>query len=120
MALRFIFAVCLLFAAFPALAQTVVPKSCPIVTVTTGGTAVKAIPSKVNGAVIVNPATATESLFVDQTKTATTTEAGTNFPLAAGQPWYVVPGAYNAASGAFNGVSVNAVTSAHSYFCIMW
>lgn len=112
----------LIFVPFGALAQTgnVTPFVCPIVSVTTGGTAVKAIPGPVNGAVIANPSDATETLFVDQVMTATTTKSGSNYPLAAGQSWYVVPHSVGPAGSAPKGVSVNAATSAHSFFCIMW
>ena len=96
-----------------AFAAGVTPFACPITIVTTGGTAVLAIPSRVNGGIIVNPSNASESLFVDQTKTATTTSGATNYALAAGQSWFVIP-------GSSIGISVNAVTSAHSFFCVMW
>jgi redox-sensitive bicupin YhaK (pirin superfamily) len=100
--------------ALPAAAQSpsVTPHACPITSVTTGGTAVTGIPARVNGGVIANFSNASESLFVDQTTTATTTQSATNYPLAAGQSWYVVPYA--------GPVSVNAASSAHSFFCVIW
>lgn len=93
---------------------------CPVTTITTGGTAVIAIPSSVNGAIIANFPDATENLFVDQTKASTTTESATNYPIQPGQPWYVIPKSVGPAGSSNPGVSVNAVSSVHSFFCIMW
>lgn len=85
--------------------------------VTTGGTAVvvwnstapNIVPS--DGAVIINPKAATESLFVNIVNTAGTTAPGANgttVELAAGDAFTVPPGFVGT-------VSVNAVTSGHTF-----
>ena len=96
-----------------AIAQTNNPRAGITNTITTGGAAVNAVPSPVIGCYIVNPAAATESLFVDPTTTATTSVNGTNIALAAGQSWYCVP--YS-----LKPVSVNALTSGHTFSVVIW
>lgn len=83
--------------------------------VATGGTAVTVFSagSIVNQAYIVNPIGATESLFVDPVTTAGTTApgtTGTTTELAAGQSYTIGP--------TTKAVSVNAVTSGHSFTAV--
>jgi hypothetical protein len=82
-------------------------------TVVVAGTAVNAFPagSIVNGAIIVNPSNAGESLWVDLVNTAQTASPGTNgttFEIPAGSK-FTVPGSMVGA------VSVNAVTAGHTF-----
>jgi hypothetical protein len=101
-------------------AQQVNPRPCDNTTVATGGTAVVVISGIANGYYIYNPLTTTdqglgtvEALYVDTTTTSTTTGSGTNTSLAAGQPFYGIPGSKVS-------VSVNAATSGHKFTCVRW
>lgn len=95
-------------------ASLVNPQPCSITSVTTGGTAVNPITKPINGGLIINFANAAQSLYVDQTgNSSTTNQSATNFPLVAGQPYYVIPNSNY-------GVSVNSSDSNHPFFCVMW
>lgn len=107
-----------LLAASESYAAGVTPFACPITQVTTGGTAVTAIPGPVNGGIIWNLTNATDPLFVNQTGVAITTEGAGNFPLvststAPSPAWYVIPSSRL-------GVSVNAADNAHAFGCLYW
>lgn len=78
-----------------------------------GGTAVTAVTGPANGCFIVNPATATEVLYVNGVTTATTTPSATTVALQAGQSWSCVP-------GQTTNVSVNAVTNPHVFSGQKW
>lgn len=83
--------------------------------VATGGTAVTVFPFVTTEGNITNPGTATESLFVDIVNTAQTSApgtAGTNLELLAGQTYAVPPTAH--------AVSVNAITSGHTFTAFRW
>lgn len=88
-------------------------------TVTTGGTAVSAFLAGtiVNGAIVINPKNASESLYVDLVTTAQVSQTGgsngTSVELVAGQS-FVLPG------GLTNAVSVNATTSSHAFVAYRW
>jgi hypothetical protein len=83
-------------------------------TVPTGGTAVVAIGANPNGGFITNPASATETLFVDPTgNAATLTAGGTCFGLAPGQTWSVIPGQTTS-------TSVNAASNGHTFSSVVW
>lgn len=88
-------------------------------TVTTGGTAVSAFLAStiVNGAIVINPKNASESLYVDMVNTAQVSQTGgsngTSVELVAGQS-FVLPG------GLTNIVSVNATSSSHAFVAYRW
>jgi len=91
--------------------------------VTTGGTAVIAVPaSPQGGGIITNPMTNTdqgiaptvaEPLYVDAVAVAGLAAYGTTFALSPGQSWQVIPGQLTA-------TSVNAATSGHRFSVIWW
>jgi hypothetical protein len=84
--------------------------------VTTGGTAVAAIPVGPLGGWITNPPGATESLFINPTRAGGIVaggESGTTFELLPGQTWTVVPGQTTQ-------TFVNAVTNGHAFSAIYW
>jgi|SRR5262252_2435640 len=89
--------------------------------VTTGGTAVTAVPANPQGGgIITNPmskddqgiATA-EPLYVNAVSAATLGGYGTTFALSPGQSWNVIP-------GQITSTSVNATTSGHRFSVIWW
>lgn len=80
---------------------------------TVGGAAVTAVTGPANGCFIVNPATATEVLYVNGVTTATTTPSATTVALQAGQSWSCVP-------GQTTNVSVNAATPGHVFSGQKW
>jgi hypothetical protein len=87
-------------------------------TIATGGVAVTAFAGGtiVNGAVITNPAAASESLFIDfvnAAQTAVPGTLGTCFELKPGQS-FEVPG------GIASAVSANAVTAAHAFSAVRY
>lgn len=92
--------------------------------VTTGGTAVEAIPVNPNGGIITNPLTAAdqgltgpgvvpEPLYVNPINQATLTANGNTFALAPGQSWVVIPGQ---SSSTF----VNAASNGHKFSVVYW
>lgn len=93
--------------------MTVTPIPGTNTTVTTGGTAVQAIPPNPNGGVITNPYTAIEPLYVNPVGVAGTSAFGTTFALQPGQSWSVIPGQTTQ-------TTVNAATSAHQFSAISW
>jgi hypothetical protein len=92
--------------------------------VTTGGTAVVAVPANPNGGFITNPASAAdqgrgsvEDLIVNPVSTAANGTAGnangTNFRIAPGQTWQII-------AGQTTPTSVNAISSGHKFSAIFW
>lgn len=88
---------------------------CSASTITTGGTAINFIGAGiiVHGAMVINPLTATEPLFINLVGAATLVASGTTFALAAGQS-YTVPTPMTVA------ISGNATTSGHLFTCFRW
>lgn len=82
-------------------------------TVASGGSAVTAVNPAPNGGFITNPATASETLYVNPAGTAGLNANGTTFGLAPGQTWTVIPGQTTA-------TSVNAATSGHQFSVVSW
>lgn len=88
--------------------------------VTTGGTAVVAIPPNPNGGFITNPAAVsdqglsnTEPLYINPVTEATLDGNGTTFALAPGETWKVIPGQTTA-------TSVNAASNGHKFSAVFW
>jgi hypothetical protein len=82
--------------------------------ITTGGSAVKAVGPSPNGGFITNPATATETLFVDPVGLCGTLAAGgTIFGLAPGQSWDLIPGQTTP-------TYVNAASNGHTFSVVVW
>ena len=83
-----------------------------VASIAIGGTAVTVfgIGTIVSGAVITNPSTATEMLFIDTVASASLAETGTTFALAAGQSFSFGP-----ASGA---ITANAATAGHAFSAV--
>ena len=103
-----------------AFAQQVTPRPGAVSIVTTGGTAVTAVPGPSNGCYIINPLSTAdqgvspaEPLYVDPTTAATTAGNATNTAIAPGQPWFCVPNSTVS-------VSVNAASSGHKYTVVRW
>lgn len=82
-------------------------------TVAVGGTAVVVARPPILGIYIVNPANATEPLYVDPVGNAGVVASGTTVALAPGQSWAGVP-------GSITPVSVNAATAGHAFSCVRW
>ena len=87
--------------------------------ITTGGTAVTAVPANANGGYIVNPLLATdqgivtaEVLYVNPVTTATTSANGTTIALQPGQSFSLIPGSTLP-------VSVNAATTGHRFTVVV-
>lgn len=108
----------LIVASIGARAQSTVPvapRPCDVATVTTGGTAVTAFSGPANGFLLQNPTGASEALLYNVTGTASTTQGGGTFGLAAGSSVL-----FNTALSAGASLSVNAATSAHAFSCARW
>lgn len=91
----------------------VTPQAGLVGVVSPGGTAVTVALPPINGIYIVNPANATEALFVNPVGPATLVASGANVALAAGQSWTGIPGSTLP-------VSVNAATNNHAFVCVRW
>lgn len=89
--------------------------------ISTGGTAVVAVPANPNGGIITNPLASTdqnvsaaEVLYVDCVGTCPTLGAyGTIFALQPGQSWTIIAGQATA-------TYVNAASSGHRFSVIYW
>jgi hypothetical protein len=90
--------------------------------VTTGGSAVNAVPANVNGGLITNPATPgdqgisptpAEPLYINAVGPAALIANGTTFALRPGESWTIIPGQTTP-------TSVNALTSGHRFSVIYW
>lgn len=81
--------------------------------VAAGGTAVQAAPANVNGGFITNPASATETLFVDPVGAAGLAASGTTFGLAPGQSWSLIPGQTTP-------TTVNAASDGHEFSVVVY
>lgn len=102
------------------MATPVVPVAGLTSQVTTGGTAVTAIPASPNGGFITNPLTAadqglggTEPLYINPVTAATLNANGTTIALAPGQTWQIIPGQTTV-------TSVNATSSGHKFTAVFW
>lgn len=91
-----------------------------VTVVTTGGTAVVAIPANPNGGFITNPYSASdqglggaEVLYINIIDGATLAGNTNTFALQPGQSWSVVPGQTTV-------TSVNAPTSGHKFSAVYW
>lgn len=88
--------------------------------ITTGGTAVVALPGNISGGFIQNPyspsdsGVAAEPLYINPTGAAAVLEGnGTTFALQPGETWNIVPGQTTS-------TSVNAATSGHKFAVVYW
>lgn len=89
--------------------------------VTTGGTAVVAVPANPNGGIITNGYTAAdqggiaapEPLIVNPVGTAGTVGNGTNFALQPGQSWEII-------AGQTTPTTVNAASNGHAFSVIYY
>ena len=101
--------------------MAVTPQVGPNTTITTGGTAVTAIPAAPNGGYITNPVAAAdqgigtaEVLYVDPTGAAPSLTAnGSVIALQPGQTWNVIPDQTTV-------TKVNATTSSHAFTAVYW
>jgi len=91
----------------------VTPRPGLVSQIATGGNPVEVIPANPNGGFITNPATATETLFVNPVADAELAAGGTTFGLAPGQTWTVIPGQTTA-------TTCNAASSGHGFSAIYW
>lgn len=89
-------------------------------TVVTGGTAVAAVPVNPNGGIITNPLNAedqgvdpAEPLYINPISPGTTAGNGSNFALAPGQSWVVIPGQTTQ-------TWVNAASDGHKFSVVFW
>lgn len=101
-----------------ALAVTVQPGKAS--TVVTGGTAVEACPPNPNGGIITNPLTAAdqgvdpaEPLYINPISPGALAANGSNFALAPGQSWVLIPGQSSS-------TWVNAATDGHRFSVVFW
>jgi hypothetical protein len=81
--------------------------------IVTGGTSVIAALANPNGGFITNPASATETLFVNPVGAAATTASGTTFGLAPGQTWTLIPGQTTQ-------TTCNAASNGHVFSVVVW
>lgn len=91
----------------------VTPQVGPNTVVTTGGSAVVAIPANPNGGLIQNPENSGEDLIVNPVGTASITPGGSNFSVKPGEFWTVIPGQTTP-------TSVNAASNNHEFTAIYW
>ena len=81
--------------------------------VVTGGTAVIAALANPNGGFITNPASATETLFVDPVGSAGLAAEGTTFGLTPGQTWSLI-------AGQTTPTTVNAASDGHQFSIVVY
>lgn len=89
-------------------------------TIAVGGTAVEAVPPNPNGGIITNPLTAAdqgvdpaEPLYLNPISPGTLSGNGSNFALAPGQSWVIIPGQTTS-------TWANAATTGHRFSVVFW
>lgn len=93
--------------------MAVTPVVATNVTVPVGGTAVIVFPAGIEGGYVVNPATATEPIYIDPVGDATLVEEGSTFALQPGQSWTAIEGQSTT-------TTVNAATNGHAFSAVYW
>ena len=81
--------------------------------IATGGTSVQVVPANPNGGFITNPASATETLFVNPIGAAALAASNTTFGLNPGQTWNIIPGQTSI-------TWCNAASDGHVFSVVFW